>query len=204
MTRPVRYAVSALAVVALAGAPAVADAHPGHGHSHGHATHATSHGPATRTLRALAHLDRRLARATSDTRLSHLTDADRAAVAANAATDRAAVEAAGTALTTDPSDANLAAAHVVLHSYRPTVYVVATNLLRHSERVAAAITTLTPLVVTGSTDETDLTSAAALLGTVQADTFTATTDRGTLHAAQQAVVEAQALVGQVADDVSAG
>ncbi len=204
MVRPVRFAVSALAVVALAGAPAVADAHPGHGHGHGHTTHATSHGPATRTLRALAHLDRRLAHATSDRRLSHLTDADAAAVAANAATDRSAVEAVGTALAADPSDANLAAARDVLHSYRPTVYVVATNLLRHSERLAAAVTVLTPLVTPGSTDETDLTSATALLATVQASGFTATTDRATLHAAQHSVSQAQALVGQVADDVAAG
>lgn len=204
MNATARLAVSTLAVVALAGAPAVADAHPGHGHGHGHATHATSHGPAARTLRALAHLDRRLAHATSETRLSHLTDTDRAALEANAATDRAALAAAGTALSADPSDANLAAARDVLRSYRPTVYVVATNLLRHSERVAAAITVLTPLVTAGSTDETDLTSATALLATVQASAFSATTDRATLHAAQQSVVAAQALVGQVADDVAAG
>jgi hypothetical protein len=203
MNRTARLAVSALAVVALAGAPAVAEAHPGHGHGHGHATHAASHGPAVRVTRALAHLDRRLAHAASERRLSHLTDADRAALEANVATDRAAVEAAGAALAADPSDANLAAARDVLHTYRPTVYVVATNLLRHSERVAAALTALTPLVTAGSTDETDLTSAAALLATVQASVFTATTDRATVHAAQQAVVAAQELVGQVADDLAA-
>jgi hypothetical protein len=203
-----RWAATAVAAFALALSPAVAaQAHPGHTHLHGHgSTHTTTtgHGPDARAARALAHLDRRLAGAVKDARMSRLDDVDTAALRANVASDEATVEAAAAALAADGSDANLAAARDVLGSFRPQVYVVATNIVRHGERVLAQVTDLQPLVTPGSADEADLTTAAGLLATVQAGGFTATTDGATLRAAQHAVVSAQALVAQVGDDDAGG
>lgn len=206
MTRT-RWAAAAVAALALTLSPTVAaQAHPGHTHLHGHgATHTSAgHGPDARAARALAHLDRRLAGAVKDARLARLSDADSAALRANAAADEATVEAAAAALAADGSDQNLAAAHDILGSFRPRVYVVATNIVRHCERVLARVTDLQPLVTPGSTDETDLTTAAGLLASVPAGGFTATTDGATLRAAQHAVVSAQALAARVADDVAGG
>jgi hypothetical protein len=202
-----RLAAAAVAAFALAFAPAVsADAHPGHGHGHGHTTTQThaAHGPDARALRALAHLDRRLTAAVKDARMARLIDADTAALRANVATDEATIDAAAAALAADPSDANLVAARDIIRSFRPRVYVVATNIVRHSEKVQAEVVALQPLVTPGSTDETDLTTAAALLATVQASGFTATTDGATLRAAQHAVVQAQGVASRVADDVAGG
>jgi hypothetical protein len=202
-----RLAAAAVATLALALAPAVAaQAHPGHGHGHGHVSTHThpSHGPDARALRALSHLDRRLTGAVKDARMARLSDTDTTALRANVATDEATIDAAATALAADASDANLAAARDIIHSFRPQVYVVATNIVRHSERVLAQVTALQPLVTPGSTDETDLTTAAGLLATVQAGGFTATTDGATLRAAQHAVVQAQGIASRVADDVAGG
>jgi hypothetical protein len=202
-----RLAAAAVATLALALAPAVAaQAHPGHGHGHGHVSTHThpSHGPDARALRALSHLDRRLTGAVKDARMARLSDTDTTALRANVATDEATIDAAATALAADASDANLAAARDIIHSFRPQVYVVATNIVRHSERVLAQVTALQPLVTPGSTDETDLTTAAGLLATVQAGGFSATTDGATLRAAQHAVVQAQGIASRVADDVAGG
>lgn len=202
-----RLAAAAVAALALALAPSVAaQAHPGHVHGHGHtSTHTPSgHGPDARAEKALAHLDRRLAGAVKDARMARLTDADTAALRANVAADQAAIDTAAAALAADGSDANLAAARDILHSYRPHVYVVATNIVRRSERVLTQVTDLQTLVAPGSTDEADLATAAGLLATVQAGAFTATTDGATLRAAQHAVVQAQAIAGRVADDVAGG
>jgi hypothetical protein len=198
-----RLAAAAVATLALALAPAVAaQAHHGHGHGSTH-TH-PGHGPDARALRALSHLDRRLTAAVKDARMARLSDTDTAALRADVATDRAAVDAAAAALAADGSDANLAAARDITNSFRPRVYVVATNIVRHSEKVLAQVTALQPLVAPGSTDETDLTTAAGLLATVQAGGFTATTDGATLRAAQHAVVQAQGIASRVADDVAGG
>lgn len=201
MNRIPRIAATLVAAAALATTASTAVAAPGHGHHA--ASHATAHSSSTHTLRALAHLDRRLTQAVKDSRVGRLTDTDKAAVLANVATDKAAVEAAAAVLTADASDANLAAAQTVLDTFRPVVYVRGVNILRHAERVAAAIATLQPAVTPGSTDETDLATATTLLAGVPASGFTATTDGATLHAAQQAVAQAQALVGQVATDLGA-
>jgi hypothetical protein len=200
-----RLAAAAVATLALALAPAVAaQAHPGHGHGHVSTHTHPSHGPDARALRALSHLDRRLTGAGKDARMARLSDTDTTALRANVATDEATIDAAATALAADASDANLAAARDIIHSFRPQVYVVATNIVRHSERVLAQVTALQPLVTPGSTDETDLTTAAGLLATVQAGGFTATTDGATLRAAQHAVVQAQGIASRVADDVAGG
>ncbi|HET7432208.1 MAG TPA: hypothetical protein VFJ89_11940 [Nocardioides sp.] len=195
-----RAAVATLAALALTSVGAAADAHPGHGH---HGSRA-ERDPSVRVLKALGHLDRHLAHATRDGRLSRLTADDSAALQANAAADQAAVTAAADAYSTDPGAASLAAAKVVLRTYRPRVYVVATNLLRHDERLTVEIADLQPLVTPGSTDETDLATASGLLDGVAASAFTATTDGATVRAAQHAVAQAQALVDQVAADVAAG
>jgi hypothetical protein len=200
-----RLAAAAVATLALALAPAVAaQAHPGHGHGHGSTHTHPGHGPDARALRALSHLDRRLTAAVKDARMARLSDTDTAALRADVATDRAAVDAAAAALAADGSDANLAAARDITNSFRPRVYVVATNIVRHSEKVLAQVTALQPLVAPGSTDETDLTTAAGLLATVHAGGFTATTDGATLRAAQHAVVQAQGIASRVADDVAGG
>ena len=211
MTMHPRLAAAAVAALALALSPSVAaQAHPGHthlhGHGHGHTTTHTApgHGPDARAARALARLDRRLAGAVKDARMARLTDADTAALRANVATDEATIDAAAAALAAGGSDADLAAARAIIRSFRPHAYVVATNIVRHSERVLAAVGDLQPLVTPGSTDETDLGTAADLLAAVQAGSFTATTDGATLRAAQHAVVSAQALVAQVRDDVVGG
>jgi len=204
-----RWAATAVAAFALALSPAVAaQAHPGHTHLHGHGhvtTHSNpGHGPDARAARALAHLDRRLTGAVKDARMARLDDADAAALRANASTDQATVDAAAAALAADGSEVNLAAARDILRSFRPRVYVVATNIVRHSERVLAQVSDLQALVTPGSTDETSLTTAAGLLATVQASGFTATTDGATLRAAQHAVVSAQAITAQVENDVAGG
>jgi hypothetical protein len=209
MTTHPRLAAAAVAALALALSPSIAaQAHPGHTHLHGHGhttTHtAPGHGPDARAARALAHLDRRLVGAVRDARMARLTDADTAALRTNVATDEATIDAASAALAADGSDVDLAAARAIIRSFRPHVYVVATNIVRHSERVLAEVGDLQPLVTPGSTDETDLSTAAGLLATVQAGGFTATTDGATLRAAQHAVVSAQALVAQVRDDVAGG
>ena len=198
-----RLAAAAVAAFALAVSPTVdAQAHHGHGHATTHTP--AGHGPDARAAKALAHLDRRLAGAVKDARMSRLSDADTAALRANVATDEAAIDAAAAALAADPSDANLAAARDIIGSYRPQVYVVATNIVRHSERVLAQVADLQPLVTPGSTDETDLSTAAGLLAGVQAGGFTATTEGATLRAAQHAVVSAQVLAAGVAGDVAGG
>ena len=69
-----------------------------------------------RVLHALDRLDRRLVHATRDIRLTPLTDADRTALQFNADTDEAAVEAAVTAHSADPSVGNPAAARDVLRT----------------------------------------------------------------------------------------
>lgn len=209
MTTTPTLAAAAVAALTLALSPAVAaQAHPGHvhGHGHGHATpdSAPGHGPDARAARALAHLDRRLSGAVKDARMARLSDADTAALRANVATDEATIDAAAAALAADGSDTNLAAARDIIGSFRPQVYVVATNIVRHSEQVLVQVADLQPLVTAGSTDETDLATAAGLLAGVQASGFTATTDGATLRAAQHAVVSAQALAAQVADDVAGG
>jgi hypothetical protein len=187
-----RLAVAAVATFALALAPAVgASAQP-------------SHGPDAHLLKALSHLDRRLTGAVKDARMARLTDTDAASLRANVATDEATIDAAAAALAADGSDANLAVARDLVHSYRPQVYVVATNIVRHSEKVLAQVAELQPLVTPGSTDETDLATATGLLATVQAGGFTATTDGAALRAAQHAVVQAQGVASRVADDVAGG
>jgi hypothetical protein len=200
-----RLGTAVVATLALASSASAGYAHPGHGHHHANThPHATAHGPDARTLKALAHLDRRLSATVKDARMARLSDADTAALRDNVATDEATIDSAAAALAADGSDANLASARDIVRSFRPRVYVVATNIVRHSERVAAQIAALQPAVTAGSTDETDLTTAATLLAGVQASGFTATTDGATLRAAQHAVVSAQALAGRVSGDVAGG
>jgi hypothetical protein len=187
-----RLAAAAVATFALTLAPAVA------------ASAQPSHGPDARVLKALSHLDRRLAGAVKDARMARLTDTDAAALRANVATDGATLDAAAAALAGDGSDANLAAARDLITSYRPQVYVVATNIVRHGEKVLAQVAQLQSLVTPGSTDEADLATATALLATVPASGFTATTDGATLRAAQHVVVQAQGVASRVADDVAGG
>jgi hypothetical protein len=187
-----RLAAAAVATLALTLAPAVA------------ASAQPSHGPDAHLLRSLSHLDHRLTGAVKDARTARLTDTDSAAIRANVATDEATIDAAAAALAADASDANLAAARDLITSYRPRVYVVATNVVRHGEKVLARVAELQPLVTPGSTDETDLATATALLATVPASGFTATTDGATLRAAQHVVVQAQGVASRVADDVAGG
>jgi hypothetical protein len=203
MNRCARLAAILATTAALTVTASAAQAKPGHSHSHSHShqgtTHGGTHGTQTKVLRALAHLDRRLGQATRDSRVGRLSDADAAALLANAAADSAAVEGAEAALTADPSDANLAAAQSVLDTFRPTVYVVAVNLLRHAERVAAEVVALQATVDPASVEASGLADAATLLAGVQASGFTATTDAASVRAAQHAVAQAQTLVGQIAD-----
>jgi hypothetical protein len=64
----------------------------------------------SRVLRALGRLDRRLVHATSDHRLTPLTDADRDALQENAEADEAAVGAVATSYSGNPSNVCLVAA----------------------------------------------------------------------------------------------
>jgi hypothetical protein len=187
-----RLAAAAVATIALTLAPAVA------------ASAQPSHGPDAHVLKALSHLDRRLTGAVEDARMARLTGTDAAALRANVATDEATIDAAVAALTADASDANLAAARDLVHSYRPRVYVTATNIVRHGEKVLAQVAELQPLVAPGSTDATDLATVTALLAGVPASGFTATTDGATVRAAQHVVVQAQGVASRVADDVAGG
>jgi hypothetical protein len=184
-----RLAAAAVATIALTLAPAVA------------ASAQPSHGPDAHVLKALSHLDRRLTGAVEDARMARLTGTDAAALRA---TDEASIDAAVAALTADASDANLAAARDLVHSYRPRVYVTATNIVRHGEKVLAQVAELQPLVAPGSTDATDLATVTALLAGVPASGFTATTDGATVRAAQHVVVQAQGVASRVADDVAGG
>jgi hypothetical protein len=205
MTTTPRLAAAAIAAFALAVSPTVAaQAHPGHGHGHVTTHTQTSHGPDARAERALAHLDRRLTGAVKDARMARLSDADTVVLRANVALDEATIDAAWAALVADASDANLAVVRDILHTYRPQVYVVATNIVRHSEQVLAQVAGLQTLVTPGSTDETDLATATGLLAGVQASGFTATTDGATVRAAQHAVAQAQAITAQVEGDVAGG
>jgi hypothetical protein len=199
MNRCARLAAILVTTAALTVTASAAQAKPGHGHGHPGTTHGGTHGTQTKVLRALAHLDRRLGQATRDSRVGRLSDADAAALVANAAADSAAVESAEAALTADPTDANLAAGQSVLDTFRPKVYVVAVNLLRHAERVAAEVVALQAVVDPASVEATGLADAATLLAGVQASGFTATTDAASVRAAQHSVAQAQTLVGQVAD-----
>jgi hypothetical protein len=153
-------------------------------------------------LHALGRLDRRLDHATRDRRLAPLSDADRAALQTNVTVDEAAVEAAATAYSVDPTVASLAAAKDVLRSYHADRYVVATNILRHSRRTATAISTLQALVVPGSDDDVALATASGLLAGAPASGFSATTTRARLHTARHAVAQARALVAQVRADLA--
>jgi hypothetical protein len=201
MNRTARVAVGALATLALTGVGtgAQADTAPRYGMPHHHAR--VEQDGSTHVLRALGRLDRRLDHATRASRLDPLTDADRAALRTNVASDEAAVEAVATAYSLDPTSGHLAAATGVLRTFHPRRYVGATNILRHGERTASAIAALEPLVTPGSTDERDLATAAGLLAGVSADAFGATTPRVTMKAARHAVARARGLVGQVRDDL---
>jgi hypothetical protein len=200
-----RLITGALVTLALTGVAATAEAYPSHVGGHAKSRHQrVEHDGSSRVLRALGRLDRQLVRATRDHRLAALTDADRAALQDNAAADEATVEAVATAYSSDPSPTSLAAAKEVLHGFRAVRYVRATNILRDSERTAATIVSLQPLVAPGSDDEADLAAAAAVLGAVAAGDFTATTDPESLRAARGAVARAHALVGQVKDDLGTG
>lgn len=214
MKSTLRIAGIVLAVNALTATAAVAAVHPGQHDTAGHhATkgtakgaghaHVTAHTTGVKVLRKLAHLDRRLVLVEKVSRVGRLDDADQASVLTNVEADRGTVAGVTAALESDVNDANLAAAHTVLTTLHPTVYVRAVNLLRHSERLTARIDALTALVDPTGQDATDLADATALLATLPASGFTAATDGATLRAAQHSVAEAQALVGGVAADVAA-
>ena len=202
MNRTARVVVGLLATLALTGVGAGAQAHtaPRHGMPHHHSR--LEQDGSTHVLRALGRLDRRLDHATRAYRLAPLTDADRAALRTNVASDEAAVEAVATAYSVNPTSGHLAAAKDVLTSFHPRRYVGAANILRHGERTATAIAALQPLVTPGGTDESDLATAAGLLAGVSADAFDATTSRATMNAARHAVARARGLVGQVRDDLT--
>jgi hypothetical protein len=201
MKRTARLAVCVVAAVAFVGVGTDAQALGGHRHARHHHTR-IEHDGSPRVLHALGRLDRRLERATRDRRLAPLSDADRAALQTNVTVDEAAVEAAATAYSVDPTAASLAAAKDLLRSYHADRYVVATNILRHSRRTAIAISTLQVLVVPGSDDDTALATASGLLAGAPASGFTATMTRARLHAARRAVAQARALVGQVRADLA--
>jgi hypothetical protein len=203
MKRTARLAVCAVAALALVGVGTDAQGLGGHRHTRHHQTR-IEHDGSPRVLLALGRLDRRLEHATRDRRLAPLTDADRAALRTNVTRDEAAVEAAATAYSVDPSVETLAAAKDVLSSYHADRYVVATNILRHSRRTATAITALQAVVVPGSDDETALATASGLLADAPASGFRATTTRARMHAARRAVAQARALFGQVRADLRAG
>ena len=196
MKSTARIAVCAVVTLALTSVGSAAQANHRHHHR-------VAHDGNTRVLRALGHLDRQIARATNDRRLSVLTDTDRAALETNAAADLSAVEAVATQYSVNPTHHPLRDAKRALRAYRAARYVVATNILRHSERTAARILGLQALVVPGSEDEANLAAASALLAGVTAGEFSATTDHATLHAARLAVAHARALVGQVQDALDA-
>jgi hypothetical protein len=204
MKRTARFAVCAVATLALTGLADAAQAAPVHrlGMPHHHSR--LEHDGSAHVLRALGRLDRRLDHATRTTRLAPLTDTDRAALLTNVAADETAVETVATAYSVDPTSGHLAAAKGVLRTFRAARYVGATNILRHSEHTAAAIAALQPLVLVGSSDESDLASASGLLAGVSADAFTATTSRSAMKAARLAVARARGLVGQVRDDLTTG
>lgn len=94
-----------------------------HAHAHAHHAHAAHH-TRDRLARKLAQLDRSLAHAVRDGRLARLSDSDRAAFAANAATDHATIAAVTDALAADGSDVNVSAALAVLDDFGPHAYVV--------------------------------------------------------------------------------
>ena len=194
--------LGALVTAALVGVGADAQAYTGHSPSTSHHHKRLEQDGSSRVLRALGRLDRRLVHATSAHRLAPLTDADRDALQNSAEADEAAVGAVATAYSANPSDAHRAAAEDVLRGYRAVRYVRATNILRHSERTAARLAVLQPLVAVGSDDEAALAAALALLAGVPPDGFTATTDRDSMHAARLAVASARALVGEVQDDLA--
>lgn len=197
MKRTSRLALCVVAAIALGGVGTDAQALGGHRHHHTRIEHDGS----PRVLRSLGRLDRRLDHATRDRRLSLLSDGDRAGLRTNVAGDEAAVEAAATAYSVNPSGDSRAAAQEVLRSYHADRYVVATNILRHSRRTAAAIAGLQALVVPGSDDATALTVASGLLADAPASGFSATTTRARLHDARQAVAQARVLVAQVRADL---
>ena len=204
MKRTARLAVCAVATLALTGLADAAQAAPVHrlGMPHHHAR--VEHDGSTHVLRALGRLDRRLDHVTRSARLAPLTDADRAALLTNVAADEHAVEAVATAYSVNPSNDRLAAAKGVLRTFHAARYVGAVNIVRHSEHAAGAIAALQPLVLVGSSDESDLATASELLAAVSADAFTATTSRATMKAARLAVARARGLVGQVRDDLATG
>jgi hypothetical protein len=199
MNSPARIAVCVLATLTLVGVGTGAQAQGGH-RLHHHAR--IEHDGSPRVLRALGRLDRKLEHATRARRLAPLPDSDRTALQTNVATDEATVEAAATAYSLDPADDTLAAAEAVLKGYHADRYVVATNILRHRRRTAAAVAALQPLVVPGSDDETALATATGLLAGVSASGFSATTTWASLHAARRTVEQARALVGQVRADLA--
>lgn len=202
MKRTARLAVCAVATFALTGVGTAAQAQTGHRHAHGRHHTRVEHDGNAHVLRALGRLDRRLVHATRAQRLSALTDADRAALRSNAAADEAAVEAAATAYAFRPTRQTFTDARTVLETFHHGRYVVATTILRRTAELAAEVATLQPQVAPGSSDETDLASAASLLAGVEASDFSATTDRATLRSARQAVVRARALVTAVAADLT--
>jgi hypothetical protein len=199
MKRTARLAVCAVAALALAGVGTDAQARGTHDHGRHHAQ--VERDGNTHVLRALGRLDRRLVQATRTPRLAPLTDADRAALRTNAATDEATVEAAATAYAYRPSARTFTDARTVLATFHHGRYVAATRILSRAAAVEAAVTELQPRVRSGSPDAAALTRASELLAAVEARDFRATTDRAAITAARRAVAQARALVGQVRADL---
>jgi hypothetical protein len=211
MKSTARLVACALLTLALSGVGAVqayADGLQGqsavrgqHGHGKPHHGRLEQDGSSV-VLRALGRLDRRLVHATSAHRLAPLTEADRNALLTNAEADEAAVGAVAMAYSSSPGPDTLQAAHGVLRTYRAVRYLNATNLLRRNEWLAADITHLQTQVTPGSDDATALDDASALLGSMSASGFSATTPREVMHAARQTVAQAEGLVGQVRDHLA--
>jgi hypothetical protein len=200
MTRAVRLVICAVAALAVTsvGTDAYAGSVSLDG-SHGH-HRPVEHDGSARVLVALGRLDRQLARSIRN-RLSPLTDADRAAIQANAASDKATVEAVAAAYSSTPTAGHLHRARGLLETYRPQRYVRATGILRRSGRTSAAIVRLRDRLVPGGSEAPYLNAAASLLAGVWARGFTARTDAHEMHAARDAVAEARILVNEVRADL---
>ncbi|HEX3930296.1 MAG TPA: hypothetical protein VHW64_06300 [Nocardioides sp.] len=196
MTRAARIAVCAIAAVLMASVGTTANALPArHGGTHHHHRH-LEHDGSTRVLLALGRLDRQLARSIRH-RLSPLTDADRAIVRANAASDQATVEAVATAYSSTPSDHHLDLARGLLRSYHPQRYIRGTAILRRAGRCADTIVRIRPSVAPGSRAATELRTAARLLGGIRPHTITAHTSSAAMARVRHAVQRARSLVQHV-------
>jgi hypothetical protein len=193
MTRAARIALCAIAAVLMTSLGTNADALPArHDRAHHHRRH-IEHDGSSHVLLALGRLDRQLARSIRH-RLSPLTDADRAIVRANAASDQATVEAVATAYSSTPSDHHLDLARGLLRDYRPQRYIRGTAILRRAGRCAETILRLRLRVDLGSTGSADLTRAAGLLAGVHPDRITAHTTVATMTRTRHAVQTARGLV----------